>query len=30
MIKDLNRIVADTNKFFNLYIKKQSKTELIS
>ena len=30
MIKDLNRIVADTNKFLNLYIKKQSKTELIS
>ena len=30
MIKDLNRIAKDTNKFFNSYIKKQSKTELIS
>ena len=29
MIKDLNRIARDTNKFLNLYIKKQSKTELI-
>ena len=28
MIKDLNRIAKDTNKFLNLYIKKQSKTEL--
>ena len=30
MIKDLNRIAKDTNKFFNSYIKRQSKTELIS
>jgi len=30
MIKDLNRIAADTNKFLNSYIKKQSKTRLIS
>ena len=30
MIKDLNRIAKDTNKFFSSYIKKQSKTELIS
>ncbi len=30
MIKDLNRIAKDTNKFLNYYIKKQSKTELIS
>ena len=29
MIKDLNRIAKDTNKFFNSYIKRQSKTELI-
>ena len=29
MIKDLNRIASDTNKFLNSYIKKQSKTELI-
>jgi len=29
MIKDLNRIARDTNKFLNSYIKKQSKTELI-
>ena len=29
MIKDLNRIAKDTNKFLNLYIKRQSKTELI-
>ena len=29
MIKDLNRIAKDTNKFLNSYIKKQSKTELI-
>ena len=28
MIKDLNRIAKDTNKFFNSYIKRQSKTEL--
>ena len=30
MIKDLNRIAKDTNKFLNSYIKRQSKTELIS
>ena len=30
MIKDLNRIARDTNKFLNSYIKRQSKTELIS
>ena len=29
MIKDLNRIAKDTNKFLNSYIKKQPKTELI-
>ena len=29
MIKDLNSIASDTNKFLNSYIKKQSKTELI-
>ena len=29
MIKDLNRIAKDINKFLNLYIKRQSKTELI-
>jgi len=29
MIKDLNRIAKDTNKFLNSYIKKQSKTGLI-
>ena len=29
MIKDLNRIANDTNKFLNSYIKRQSKTELI-
>ena len=29
MIKDLNRIANDTNKFLKSYIKKQSKTELI-
>ncbi len=29
MIKNLNRIANDTNKFLNSYIKKQSKTELI-
>ena len=29
MIKDLNRIAKDTNKFLNSYIKRQSKTELI-
>ena len=29
MIKDLNSIARDTNKFLNYYIKKQSKTELI-
>ena len=29
MIKDLNCIAKDTNKFLNSYIKKQSKTELI-
>ena len=29
MIKDLNNIAKDTNKFLNSYIKKQSKTELI-
>ena len=29
MIKDLNSIALDTNKFLNSYIKKQSKTELI-
>ena len=29
MIKNLNRIASDTNKFLNSYIKKQSKTELI-
>ena len=29
MIKDLNRIASDTNKFLNSYIKKQYKTELI-
>ena len=28
MIKDLNRIAKDTNKFLNSYIKRQSKTEL--
>ena len=30
MVKDLNRIAKDTNKFLNSYIKKQSKTELIN
>ena len=29
MIKDLNRIANDTNKFLNSYINRQSKTELI-
>jgi len=29
MIRNLNRIANDTNKFLNSYIKKQSKTELI-
>jgi len=29
MIKDLNRIAKDTNKFLNSYLKRQSKTELI-
>jgi len=29
MVRDLNRIASDTNKFLNSYIKKQSKTELI-
>ena len=29
MIKDLNRIAKDTNKFLHSYIKRQSKTELI-
>jgi len=29
MIKELNRIAKDTNKFLNSYIKRQSKTELI-
>ncbi len=29
MIKNLNRIAKDTNKFLNSYIKRQSKTELI-
>ena len=29
MMKDLNRIAKDTNKFLNSYIKRQSKTELI-
>ena len=29
MIRDLNRIASDTNKFLNSYIKKQSKTKLI-
>ena len=29
MIKDLNRIAKDTNKFLNSYINRQSKTELI-
>ena len=29
MIRDLNHIANDTNKFLNSYIKKQSKTELI-
>ncbi len=29
MIRDLNRIANDTNKFLDSYIKKQSKTELI-
>jgi len=29
MIKDLNHIGKDTNRFLNLYIKRQSKTELI-
>ncbi len=29
MIKDLNRIAKDINKFLNSYIKRQSKTELI-
>ena len=29
MIKNLNRIASDTNKFLKLYIKKQSKSELI-
>ena len=29
MIKDLNRIAKDTNKFLNSYIKRQSKTELV-
>ena len=29
MIKDLNRIAKDTNKFLNFYIKRQSQTELI-
>jgi farnesyl diphosphate synthase len=29
MIKDLNRIAKDANKFLNSYIKRQSKTELI-
>ena len=29
MIKDLNRIAKDTNRFLKLYVKKQSKTELI-
>ena len=29
MIKDLNQIASDTNKFLNSYIKKQPKTELI-
>ena len=29
MIKNLNRIANDTNKFLNSYIKRQSKTELI-
>ena len=29
MIRDLNRIAKDTNKFLNSYIKRQSKTELI-
>ena len=28
MIKDLNRVAKDTNKFLNLYIKRQPKTEL--
>jgi farnesyl diphosphate synthase len=29
MIRDLNRIASDTNKFLNSYLKKQSKTKLI-
>ena len=29
MIRDLNRIAKDKNKFLNSYIKRQSKTELI-
>ena len=29
MIKDLNRIANDTNKFLDSYIKRQSKTQLI-
>jgi len=29
MIKNLNRIAADTNRFLNSYLKKQSKTELM-
>ena len=29
MIKNLNNIASDTNKFLNFYIKKQSKTELV-
>ena len=29
MIKNLNRIANDTNKFLNFYINRQSKTELI-
>ena len=29
MIRDLNRVARDTNKFLNSYIKKQSNTELI-
>ena len=29
MIRDLNRIANDTNKFLNSYINRQSKTELI-
>ena len=30
MIKDLNRIAKDTNKFLDSYIRRQSKTELIT